>query len=90
MTKKQPLLRKDAPTMNHFQMDFKEVKVTETGSIKIKGFASTPDIDRYDDIIKPEAFANAMKTYMQNPTVLLGHDTSKPIGLVTEYNLTTN
>ncbi len=76
--------------LNHFQVQFKEVKVTETGSIKIKGYASTPDIDRYDDIIQPEAFASAMKTFMANPVVLLGHDTDKPIGLVTEYNLDAN
>jgi len=76
--------------LNHFQVQFKEVKVTETGSIKIKGYASTPDLDRYDDIIQPEAFASAMKTFMKNPVVLLGHDTDKPIGLVTEYNLDAN
>jgi HK97 family phage prohead protease len=76
--------------VQHFQMNFKEVTTTESGSIKIKGFASTPDIDRYDDIIRPEAYANAMATYMKNPVVLLGHDSNKPIGLVTEYNLTIN
>lgn len=77
-------------SINHFQIQFKEVKMTEGGTLKIKGYASTPDLDRYDDIVKPEAFASAMKTYMQNPVVLLGHDNDKPIGLVTEYNLDPN
>lgn len=76
----------DTKNMNHFQMLFKEVK-QEDGKVKIKGFASTPDLDRYDDIVQPTAFAEAMKTYMQNPVVLLGHDNEKPIGTVTEYDL---
>lgn len=70
----------------HFQMNFKEVKIAG-GKIKIRGFASTPGLDRYDDIVQPTAFANAMKTYMANPVVLLGHDSDKPIGSVVEYNI---
>lgn len=79
----------DTKSMNHFQMLFKEVK-QEEGKVKIKGFASTPDLDRYDDIVQPTAFAEAMTTYMKNPVVLLGHDSDKPIGTVTEYNLSTS
>lgn len=60
----------DAKSMNHFQMLFKEVQ-QEEGKVKIKGFASTPDLDRYDDIVQPTAFAEAMSTYMKNPVVLL-------------------
>jgi len=88
MFKTPSCLRKDSDTknINSFQMNFKEVKAVD-GKLKIKGFASTPDLDRYDDVIKPEAFANAMKTYMKNPIVLLGHDSNKPIGTVTEYSL---
>jgi HK97 family phage prohead protease len=88
MFKTQNYLKKDASDkkVNSFQMNFKEVKAVD-GKLKIKGFASTPDIDRYDDIIQPEAFSNAMKTYMKNPIVLLGHDSNKPIGTVTEYNI---
>ena len=79
----------DAKSMNHFQMLFKEVQ-QEEGKVKIKGFASTPDLDRYDDIVQPTAFAEAMSTYMKNPVVLLGHDSDKPIGTVTEYSLSTS
>lgn len=72
-----------------FQMRFLEVKASDDGSsIRIKGFASTPDIDRYDDIVNPAAFANAMTLYMKNPVVLLGHDANKVLGRVIEYNLT--
>jgi len=88
MNKNRPLLFKDAETKNPcFQMKFMEVKAVD-GKLKIKGFASTPDLDRYDDIIQPTAFASAMATYMKNPRVLLGHDTDKPIGSVVEYSIT--
>ena len=70
-----------------FQMTFKEVEV-KAGKVKIKGLASTPQVDRYNDIVKPEAFMNAMATYMLNPIVLLQHDSCKPIGKVTAYQIT--
>lgn len=89
MKKASQFLRKDTATadLQHFQILFKAVSTDKEGKVKIKGFASTPDLDRYNDIIKPEAFANAMKTFMKNPRVLLGHDTDKPIGTVVEYDL---
>jgi HK97 family phage prohead protease len=70
-----------------FQMTFKEVEV-KAGKVKIKGLASTPQVDRYNDIVKPEAFMNAMATYMLNPIVLLQHDSCKPIGKVTSHQIT--
>lgn len=69
-------------------MKWTEVKATDEGRIRIKGFASTPQIDRYDDIVNPSAFASAMKQYMANPVVLLGHNPDKVLGKVIEYNLT--
>lgn len=82
------LITKGAEVKNpSFQMAFKAIEVKEDGSIVIKGFASTPDIDRYDDIVNPTAFKNAMEGYMKNPVVLLGHDSSKVLGQVTEYKL---
>lgn len=69
-------------------MRFLEVKAIEDGKkIRIKGFASTPEVDRYDDIVNPGAFANAMVKYMTNPVVLLGHNPDKVLGQVVEYNL---
>lgn len=82
--------RKDAPQGKtySFQMRFLEVKAIEDGKkIRIKGFASTPEVDRYDDIVNPGAFANAMVKYMTNPVVLLGHNPDKVLGQVIEYNL---
>jgi len=82
--------RKDAPQGKtySFQMRFLEVKAIDGGAkIRIKGFASTPEVDRYDDIVNPGAFANAMVKYMTNPVVLLGHNPDKVLGQVVEYNL---
>jgi len=83
MLRKQAAMQKQAS----FQMKFLEVKTTPEGRIRIKGFASTPQIDRYDDIVNPAAFANAMTQYMMNPVILLGHNPDKVLGKVIEYNI---
>lgn len=70
----------------NFQMVFKTVEM-KAGKIKITGFASTPEIDRYDDIVKPSAFQGAMVGYMKNPVVLLQHNAEKPIGQVISYQI---
>lgn len=46
----------------------------------IEGYASTNDIDEYDDIIEPTAFANSLPKYMQFPGVMLNHDYGNSIG----------
>lgn len=87
LIKKGLITKNSAGVKNSFQMRWTEVKTMGDGKIRIKGFASTPDIDRYDDIVNPAAFANAMTLYMMNPVVLLGHDSNKVLGKVVEYNL---
>lgn len=72
----------------YFQMEFKEVEVKEW-SVKIKWFASTPDIDRYNDIVLSKAFKSSLDQYMKNPVVLLQHDGDKAIGRVTEAKIKT-
>jgi HK97 family phage prohead protease len=69
-----------------FQMNINEFEV-KAGKIKIKGKASTPQVDRYNDVVKPEAFMGTMEAYMTNPVVLLQHDTDKPIGKVIAYKI---
>lgn len=70
----------------HFQMQMKSVEVKE-GIIKIKGFASTPDVDRYNDIVDPKAFKSSIEQYMKNPVILLQHDHDKPIGKCIDYKI---
>lgn len=67
-----------------FQMEVKEVKAGENGGdVTIEGYASTPDLDRYRDIVEPKAFEEALEMYMKNPVILYQHDANKPVGLAT-------
>ena len=69
-------------------MAVKSVEDGEKGGVIIEGLASTPDIDRYRDIVEPTAFKNALEMYMKNPTVLRSHDSDRPIGTVTSATVT--
>jgi len=72
-----------------FQAEMKEVELKEW-SIKIKWFASTPDIDRYNDIVNPKAFKNAIEWYMTNPVILLQHNSDKPIWKTVDSKINKN
>jgi len=69
-----------------FQAEMKEIELKEW-SIKIKWFASTPDIDRYNDIVNPKAFKWAIDWYMENPVILLQHNSDKPIWKTIDYKI---
>lgn len=71
----------------YFQMSVKAT-VTEEGEVRVRGLASTPDLDRYRDIVEPEAFTKALKTYMRNPVVLRSHDSDRPVGTVESAQVT--
>lgn len=58
-----------------------------TDSVFIKGYASTPHIDRHNDVVEPSAFAKGLATYLKNPRLLLRHWDEKNIGNVTEANI---
>lgn len=67
----------------HFQIAVKDVQPSEDKkSVIIQGYASTPDIDRYQDIVEPAAFADALTMFMKNPTLLRSHDSDRPAGNV--------
>ena len=70
-----------------FQMRFTEVKSMADGTVRIKGYASTPQLDRYDDIVDPKAFEATMMEYMRNPVVLFSHYPDKVLGRVIDYDL---
>lgn len=70
-------------------MEVKEVKQEDAGGVvRIEGFASTPDIDRYRDIVEPKAFASAIEMYMKNPVILYQHDGDRPVGNATSVKVT--
>lgn len=66
----------------YFQMESKAAPVTDGGDVFIEGYASTPDVDRYGDVVEPEAFTNALPLFMKNPVVLYQHDEHRPVGTV--------
>jgi HK97 family phage prohead protease len=64
-----------------FQADIKSVEESDNGAVFIEGFASTPDIDRYKDIVEPKAFKDALDMFMKNPTMLRSHNPDRPVGV---------
>lgn len=69
----------------NFQMAVKDVAPAGDGSksVTITGYASTSDVDRYNDIVKPEAFKDALVSYLKNPVLLRSHNADRPVGTVT-------
>jgi len=71
----EPINRKDAMS--------KKAQESKSGTI-IKGYASTSTVDRYNDIVDPEAFRQSIKSnYRKNPIVLFQHNPHHPIGKAT-------
>lgn len=76
------------PKAIYFQTKhFSEVKSTDWW-VEIEWFASTKDIDRYQDIVKPSAFSDAIKGFKQNPIMLLQHNHEKAIWKFTDFEVT--
>ena len=80
----------------YFHAQFKEipyedaVKAPEVGTV-IKGYASTPTLDRYNDIVEPEAFRKSIASnYRKNPIVLFQHKNDRPIGKATYMSIDEN
>lgn len=63
-----------------FQADIKSVEEQDSGKVIIEGYASTPDLDRYKDIVDPKAFKDALDLFMKNPTMLRSHNPDRPVG----------
>ena len=76
MTEKElELIRKD-PDFRDMTTTFK-AQGKEDGSYTIT--ASTPDVDRDDEIIEPSAFAKSLPAYLKtNPVILWMHDMFSP------------
>ncbi len=62
-----------------------KVKVADDGSVVIRGYASTPDIDRAGDIIDVKAWdKGGLQNFKANPIILFNHNYDKPIGKATD------
>lgn len=63
------------------------IKLADTGKdLEIEGFANKAVVDRGNDLIDPKAWE--LDNYLKNPVLLFNHDSSKPIGKVTEIKPT--
>lgn len=61
---------------------------TEDGNIRIRGMASTSDIDRAGDVVLTEAWGKGgLENFKRNPIILFNHDYDEPIGKATEINV---
>ena len=60
-------------------------KVEETDNfVKIRGMASTIDVDRTGDVMKTSCWSDeGLKNYKENPIILFNHNYDKPIGRAT-------
>lgn len=73
--------------IQYFKTLIKGVETKADGSVRIEGYASTSDTDRYHDRVLPTAFADTMEQFMKNPVMLLQHDFNKLIGSFDEYSI---
>lgn len=86
MKKRFTTMKKEAERTapRYFQCEVKSVTDTEEG-VKIAGFASTPDVDRVQDIVIPTAFEKSIKDFMEEdsaPALLRSHDRDKVVGSI--------
>jgi HK97 family phage prohead protease len=63
-----------------FQLTQLSVIPTPEGGVRISGYANTPNVDRYKEIVEVGAFSGTIDTYKQNPIMLLQHNVETPIG----------
>jgi HK97 family phage prohead protease len=74
-----PLTKQEAPTDDEKQFE-----------LIIEAMASTPDVDRGNDVVKPTAFARTMPEFMQNPVMMFNHNAMATIGRILEYKIDEN
>ena len=61
------------------------------GRIWFEGMANVNKVDRYGDLVEPNAFRRSLKSYLKhNPIVLFMHDRWAPIGRITDAEIRKN
>lgn len=73
----------------HAKMD-EPVKVTGDAPRRIKGYASTKDIDRVRDIVEPSAFKETIDVFMKNPLLCFNHNWNEGLGKVLSVTIDEN
>ena len=67
-----------------FHITFKNVDVSEDDDWIIEGYATTPDLDRDNEVIDEKAVTDSLTRFMTNPIILYQHDHNEPIGTILE------
>ena len=75
-----------APYQRVGVMQFHIRSIDEKNRI-IEGFASTPDVDSYEEIVEPRAFADTLDQYLRNPIVSWDHNWWDPVGWTKEAEI---
>lgn len=71
------------PAFEHVSVMKFAAEETDAPARIIRGWASTPNLDRVGEVIRPEAFAKDLAAYLENPIVTWAHDIyDVPIGTV--------
>lgn len=64
------------------EFDTKSIQKSADGALIIEGYANTVDKDRVSDVVLPEAFAETLPGYMENPVLLFQHNWDIVIGKI--------
>jgi HK97 family phage prohead protease len=84
-------LHKHALRLCEFHCEIRDVREEkdDTGAVRrlVKGYASTSEVDRYEEIVDPKAFKSSIDAYMQNGIVLLDHNPSQRVGKPAAYKI---
>ncbi len=63
----------------------------EDGTLRIRGLASTSDVDRAGDIVEATAWTKGgLNNFQNNPIILFNHDYDRPIGKATSLEVKDN
>jgi HK97 family phage prohead protease len=76
---------KHAPTVErpfHLDATFKAATIGDDGTLVLRGYASTYELDRDREAVTPQAFTDAVGKYMRNPVLLADHNMGRPIGTI--------
>ena len=69
-----------------------QAKSADDGALRIRGLASTNDIDRAGDVITHDAWTRnrGLDNFKANPIILMNHDANEPIGRAESLEVTDN
>lgn len=68
-----PILREMEPEKGAIGCSIARVKSIDEANRTVTAIVSTPNVDRYEEIVDPKAFKKFLKVFMTNPVFVAGH-----------------